>query len=248
MCLVELQDVSVRFDSVVALESINLKVKEKDFLGIIGPNGGGKTTLLKVLLGLIKPSDGLVKINKDVTLGYVPQFTKFNTDFPITVEDVILTGRLPSKVKVFHRYSKGDLNLALDIMKKIGIEEFRNRQIGKLSGGQKQKVLIARALLTEPKILLLDEPTASLDSTSKNEIYNLLKTINKNKTIIMVSHDVGVISSYIDSVACLNKKLYYHGADIKMNRNKLESIYGCPVELIAHGKTPHRVLCKHEED
>ncbi len=248
MCLIKLQDVSVRYGSVIALENINLKVKENEFLAIIGPNGGGKTTLLKVLLGLITPTEGLVKFNKDVTLGYVPQFTRFNTNFPITVEDVILTGRLPSKLKFFHRYYKEDLDIALDIMKRLGIEEFRYRQIDKLSGGQKQKVLIARALLIEPKILLLDEPTASLDSNSKNEIYNLLKVINKDKTIVMVSHDIGVISSYIDSVACLNKRLYYHGDDTKLDRNKLESSYGCPVELIAHGGTPHRVLCKHEED
>lgn len=248
MSLIELRDVSVTYGSVTALENINLKVRQNEFLGIIGPNGGGKTTLLKVLLGIITPSKGTVKISSDIALGYVPQFTKFNTDFPITVLDVILTGRLPAKLRIFHRYSKQDLDLALSIMNRIGIAQFRNRQIGKLSGGQKQKVLIARALLTEPRILLLDEPTASLDSNAKNEIYNLLKEINKDKTVVMVSHDIGVISSYVDSVACLNKRLYYHGTDTKLSRDKLETTYGCPVELIAHGETPHRVLGKHEED
>ena len=248
MSLVELKGVSVKYNSVVALDSINLSVKENEFLGIIGPNGGGKTTLLKVLLGLITPCEGTVKINDDITLGYAPQFTRFDTDFPITVEDVVLTGRLPSKFKIFHRYSKEDLSLAFDIMERVDVLKFRHRQISRLSGGQKQKVLIARALLTDPKILLLDEPTSSLDSGAKDEIYNLLKDINKDKTIIMVSHDIGVISSYINTVACLNKKLHYHGSHTKLNKDKLKTAYGCPVELIFQTETPRTFVSKNEEE
>ncbi|WP_207753498.1 metal ABC transporter ATP-binding protein [Sporosalibacterium faouarense] len=246
MYIIEMQDVNVNYGRVRALDNINLKVKEKEFLGIIGPNGGGKTTLLKVLLGLIKPNSGKVKMQKDIKLGYVPQFTSFNKKFPIRVLDVILMGKLTKRMKLLHKYSKKDIQVAEQIMNKLGILEFKNRQIGQLSGGQMQKVLIARSLMIDPDILILDEPTASLDSNAKNDIYQLLKEINSEKTIIMVSHDMGIVSSYIGSIACVNKQLHYHGDDIHIDEQEIQEAYGCPIDLITHGTTPHRVLREHK--
>ncbi|MTI69890.1 MAG: metal ABC transporter ATP-binding protein [Firmicutes bacterium] len=244
---IEIKNLSVNYDSVIALKDINLKVKNKEFLGIIGPNGGGKSTLLKVLLGLLKPSKGSINLNTNKPLGYVPQYSHFDSEFPIKVKDVILMGKL-TKEMFFHRYSDKEMKKVREIMDAFGLLKYQDRQIGQLSGGQIQKVMIARALIMEPDILLLDEPTASLDSNAKSEIYKILKNINKDKTIIMVSHDLEVVSSYIESVACLNKTLHYHGDNNELNKETLEKTYGCPVELIAHGSTPHRVLNRHREE
>ncbi|MBS4538103.1 metal ABC transporter ATP-binding protein [Clostridium sp. D2Q-11] len=248
MNVIEVKDLSVDYGPVRALDNINLQVEKGEFLGIIGPNGGGKTTLLKVLLGLIKPNHGEVEINFKKPIGYVPQFSHFDREFPISVLDVILLGALEGKIKILHKFKKDQVKKAEEIMKSLGILEFKDRQISQLSGGQLQKVLIARALMVEPEVMILDEPTASLDANSKTEIYNLLKLLNKDKTILVVSHDMGVINSYIDTVACLNRNLHYHGDDTKLDQNVLEKVYGCPVELVAHGPTPHRVLKIHEED
>lgn len=245
---IEVKNVSVYYDSVCALRNVNLKVKHKDFLGILGPNGGGKTTLLKTLLGLIKPTEGEVKIGKGGLIGYVPQYTNFNKDFPISVLDVVLMGLLPKRMKWFHKYLKKDIDKAENIMKELNIFEFKDRQISQLSGGQMQKVLIARALVMEPTILLLDEPTASIDANAKTEIYALLKELNEKMTIIIVSHDVGVISSYITSVACINKTLHQHENEFGVDQDTLEKVYGCPVDMIAHGKIPHRVFREHESE
>ncbi|MBS4535746.1 metal ABC transporter ATP-binding protein [Clostridium sp. D2Q-14] len=248
MAIIKVKDLCVDYGHVRVLENINLNVNKGEFLGIIGPNGGGKTTLLKVLLGLIKPTKGELKVNNKRPIGYVPQFSNFDRGFPISVLDVILLGALDGKIKFLHKFKKDQIRKAEDIMDSLEILDFKDRQISQLSGGQLQKVLIARALMVEPEIMILDEPTASLDANAKTDIYNLLKKLNKDKTIIVVSHDMGVINSYIDTVACLNKHLHYHGDDTKLNKNTLEKVYGCPVELVAHGPTPHRVLRVHEED
>ncbi|WP_425445922.1 metal ABC transporter ATP-binding protein [Dethiothermospora halolimnae] len=245
---IEMENLTVNYDNICALKDVNLKIKDKEFLGIIGPNGGGKSTLLKVLLKLIKPTKGKIKIKNGVKVGYVPQFTTFNRDFPIRVLDVVLMGRLYDRPKIFHKYKKSDIKLAKETMNKLDILKLKDRKISNLSGGQMQKVLIARALMVKPKVLLLDEPTASLDANGKTEIYELLKKLNHEKTIVMVSHDMGVISTYVDSIACLNKTLFYHGDDTKVTGDTLEKVYGCPVELIAHGATPHRVLKHHKEE
>lgn len=242
---IEIKNVSVYYDNVCALKDVNLKVKKGEFLGIIGPNGGGKTTLLKLILGLIKPSSGNINIKRNMPIGYVPQFSFFNKHFPVKVLDVVLMGQLKKSLKLFHRYTEEDIKKADKIMEQLGILGFRDRQFGQLSGGQLQKVLIARALTVEPGILLLDEPTANLDAQSKTEIYELLKKLNKHITIVLVSHDMGAISSYVDTIACLNQKLYYHG-EAKLSNNTIEKVYGCPIDLIVHG-FPHRVLRPHEQ-
>lgn len=241
---IETKNLSVNYGSVCALKDINLKVKKNEFLGIIGPNGGGKTTLLKVLLGIIKPTTGIVNINRDKKIGYVPQFTHFDRSFPVSVLDVILMGRLPKKMSIFHKYNKSDKEKAEKILNELNIIDLKNRQIGKLSGGQLQKVLIARALITNPDIIILDEPTASIDSKTKLEIYDILKRLNKQKTIIIVSHDMKHVFSYIDSVACVNKTLHYHGNDNELNDDILEDVYGCPVKIFMDSKEEHNNLLK----
>ena len=207
--VIEISNVSVYFENVCALSDISLQVKEKDFLGIIGPNGGGKSTLLKVILGLLNPSAGEVRIlglppgKAGGKLAYVPQFSKFNRQFPINVRDVALMGCLPRKSGFFHHYSGEDVQVAREVMQQLDIYELRDRQIGQLSGGQMQRVLIARALALKPEIILLDEPTASLDSRSKSQIYAILKELNKAITIVMVSHDMNFSAQFATQCALL---------------------------------------------
>ncbi|MDI3547964.1 MAG: zinc transport system ATP-binding protein [Halanaerobiales bacterium] len=251
MNAIEVKDVSVYYGNLCAIRDVNLNVKEKEFLGIIGPNGAGKSTLLKVILGLIKPVSGEVRIfGKDLKetnkiLGYIPQTSGFDRNFPINVLDVVLMGRLKNRLSLFHRYAKEDMEIVTDLLDKLGLSDVRDRQIGQLSGGQLQRVLIARALAIEPKIILLDEPTASIDANSRSQIYSLLKELNEEMTIVVVTHDLAAVSAYFDSIACLNKELHYHG-DKELDEETVEKIYGCPVELIAHG-VPHRVFKVHEE-
>jgi zinc transport system ATP-binding protein len=250
--VIEIENLNVHYDNLCALSNINLKVKDKEFLAIMGPNGGGKSTLLKSLLGLKTPSYGDIKIlgqkpnESSGYIGYVPQFSKFDKNFPIDVMDVILSGRLAKRKGFLHKYNREDKELALSIMKDLKIEHLKDRQISQLSGGQLQRVLIARALAVEPKILLLDEPTASLDGKSKTQIYSILKKLNKRISVIIVTHDIEAICSYVNSIACINKKLYYHGKS-ELNNTIVEQVYGCPIDLIAHG-VPHRVLNEHKED
>ncbi|MCG8501524.1 MAG: ABC transporter ATP-binding protein [Firmicutes bacterium] len=248
--VIEMSGVSVYYDQICALDHIHLNIKEKEFLAIIGPNGGGKSTLLKVVLGLIKPDKGDVKVlgqpvrHSQSAIGYVPQFSSFDKQFPIDVTDVVLMGRLSDRIRLFHSFTKEDREIVEKVMKQLEIDGLKNRQIGQLSGGQLQRVLIARALVTNPKILMLDEPTASLDANAKTQIYAILKELNQKVTVVVVSHDMGAVSSHVNRIACLNKKLYYHG-EAQLNNNVVRQVYGCPIDLIAHG-IPHRVLKTHE--
>src|SRR6056297_1003833 len=250
--VIEVKNVYLTFNEVNVLENVNLTVFQGQFLAIIGPNGGGKTTLLKIILGLINPDSGEVKIKGHSIkegrklVGYVPQISDFDKDFPINVEDVILMGRITDQKGLFFNYSQEDKEFSKEIMKDLDIYEIRDRQIGRLSGGQLQRVLIGRALAAEPEILLLDEPTASLDAESRSNIYKILKDINDEITIIVATHDLSAISSYFDSVACLNKNLHYHG-DKNISQDDVDQVYGCPIELIAHGVS-HRVLGDHSGD
>lgn len=245
--LIKVDNVSVNYNSNTVFNNVTFDIKKGDFLGVIGPNGSGKTTLLKTILGIVKPSFGKVIVQKDTRIGYVPQFSNFEKSFPILVKEVVQMGILDKKLVPFFHAKKDQIKESEDIMKKVGIHELRNRNINKLSGGQLQKALIARALMSNPDILVLDEPTASLDSKSTNDIYELLKELNTEKTIILVSHDLNAVSSYVKNIACLNGSLHIHD-DHLITVEVMNEVYGCPIDLIAHGNIPHRVLKTHEED
>ncbi|MGK7873670.1 MAG: metal ABC transporter ATP-binding protein [Xenococcaceae cyanobacterium] len=246
---IALDHVWAGYNQETVLEDINLVVNELDFIGLIGPNGGGKTTLLKVLLGLISPMRGKVKImGQSVAkgrryIGYVPQVLEFDRDFPVRVEEVVRMGRL-GKRRLLQRYNPKDDEVVAQVLEQVGMLDLRDRPIGELSGGQRQRVYIARALASEPGILLLDEPTASVDFRIRNSIYELLGELNHYMTIVIISHDLGVISSYVKTVGCLNRRLFYHG-DKLITAQMLEQTYQCPIDLIAHG-VPHRVFREHD--
>jgi zinc transport system ATP-binding protein len=247
--MIVLKDVCVYYNDITVLEDVNLTLEQHDFLGIIGPNGGGKSTLLKVILGLVKPGKGTIKICGDTPkksrkyIGYVPQYSLFDLDFPMSVWDVVLMGRL-GHAGLFKKFSNNDKKMALDALMTVDMLEYRNHQIGSLSGGQRQRVFIARALAANPRLLLLDEPAAGIDTVMQTEFYELLEKLNRNKmTIIMVSHDISAVSIHVDKIACLNHKLFYHDSK-ELTVEDLEATYQCPVELIAHG-VPHRVLKNH---
>ncbi|MCL0093044.1 ABC transporter ATP-binding protein [Dehalococcoidia bacterium] len=246
--VVHLEDVSAHYDGVPVLEGVNLSIYQDDFLGIIGPNGGGKTTLLKVILGLVEPGRGRVSVFGDTPekgrkhIGYVSQYSLFDRDFPASVWDVVMMGRL-GKTGPFRNYTKQDREATLRALEAMEILDHRDQQIGKLSGGQQQRAFIARALVTEPELLLLDEPTASVDTPLQTDFYELLGKLKERMAIVLVSHDISTISIYVDKIACLNRELYYHSSK-ELAAEELEAAYQCPVEMIAHG-VPHRVLKEH---
>jgi zinc transport system ATP-binding protein len=247
--VVKLEGVWVQYNGVPILEGINLAIEQDDFLGIIGPNGGGKTTLLKIILGLISPSRGKVSVlgkppeKSRSKIGYVPQHNLFDRDFPINVWDVVLMGRY-GKSGLFRRYSSEDRRATQDALQTVGMLDYKDRQMGKLSGGELQRIFIARALVAEPKLLLLDEPTASVDPAMQTEFYELLEKLKKQMAIVLVSHDISAVSIYVDKLACLNRQLHYHGSK-EITPEILEATYKCPVQMIAHGFVPHRVLKEH---
>ncbi len=247
--VIELKDIWVHFEDKSILEGINLIVKENDFLGIIGPNGGGKTTLLKVILGLIKPNKGVVRVFGDhpkktrKLIGYVPQIRRFDLEFPATVWDVVATGRLGHN-NLFKNYDSQDKEIVKETLKKVNMIGFKDEAIGKLSGGERQRVFIARALALEPKMLLLDEPTASVDKELDTKFWEFLNELKKKITIILVTHDISAVSVYVDKIACLNRRLYYQGTK-EITPEIWSETYKCPVEMIAHG-IPHRVVKEHK--
>jgi zinc transport system ATP-binding protein len=246
--LVRLEDIWVYYDNAIVLEDVNLSIKQDDFLGIIGPNGGGKTTLLKVILGLVKPSSGKVTVLEGTPqrnrkfIGYVAQNSMFDHDFPISVQEVVLMGRY-GKVGLVKRFSEDDKKAAFKALQTVEMLDYKDRQIGRLSGGEQQRVLIARALVAEPKMLLLDEPTTGVDMPMQTEFYELLARLKHTMSIVLVSHDISAVSVYVDKIACLNRQLYYHGSK-EVGPEILEATYKCPVQMIAHG-VPHRVLKEH---
>lgn len=248
---IEIKELTVFYGDIPAVTGINLTVADGEYLGIIGPNGGGKSTLLKAILGLVPKSSGTITVygksplkNRGM-IGYVPQAAQMDKRFPITPYEVVLTGCLKPGLSPFFRYSQRDRERVCEILEKVGIYNLARRNISELSGGEFQKMLIARALTVNPKILLLDEPTASVDANSRNQIYNLLEELNHNMTILLVTHDMLAISSQVHQLACLNRNLVYHG-EPELSEKVVRSLYGCPVDLIAHG-VPHRVLQTHEE-
>ena len=254
--IVDIRNVYFAYNGQTVLEDVSLDIRQRDFIAMIGPNGGGKTTLLKLVLGLLKPGSGSIRILGGSTekashhIGYVSQDVHINRGFPITAIDVVLMGNLGPD-KRWGRSTARDRREALDALERMEIESFADSKIGELSGGQRQRVFIARALVTKPKVLLLDEPTASIDARGQAEFYRLLKELNEDISILVVSHDLVAISTYVKSVACVNKRLHYHH-HAEITGEMLEEMYPCveegtcPGELVAHG-LPHRVL-KHHQD
>lgn len=235
--LIEVKNLSFSYDKELILEDINIEVYERDFLVIIGPNGGGKSTLMKLLLEIHKPDIGNINFlkqdinEKDKNTAYVPQNTNVNINFPIKAIEVVMMGSKPKKLPFFG-YKKEELNYALEILKKVGIEKFAESKIGSLSGGQRQRVLIARALYSNPKILLLDEPTSNIDADGQKAIYELLKELNKEVTILVISHDLSIILGYASKVAHINKKLLYHDITVLKKEFIHKDEHICEIELL----------------
>ena len=246
MNIIEIKNLSYEYTpNIKVLEDISLKIKDDDFLAIIGPNGGGKSTLLKLILGLLETKKNHITKNlKNDDIGYVPQNTNLNIDFPITALEVVLMGHIGKKRKLFG-YSKEDISCAKNSLDQVGMSGFENRKIGDLSGGQRQRVFIARALCSSPKIILLDEPTASIDVKGQNEIYELLKQLNQSICIVVVSHDISVLLNYAKKVAHVNKNLVYHALDNIQKNISITDEHLCEVELLsALGKT--QMCCDHK--
>lgn len=244
MELINISNLFYKYNKTDVLENINLSIKDDDFLAIIGPNGGGKSTLLKLILGLLTPQTGKIdKKIKNNLIGYVPQNTNLNIDFPITALEIVLMGHVSSKKRLFG-YSKEDIACAMDSLAKVSMTDFANSKIGDLSGGQRQRVFIARALCSNPKIMLLDEPTASIDVKGQREIYDLLKELNKSICIVVVSHDISVLLNYAKNVAHINKNIVYHSLENVEKNINTENEHLCEVELLsALGKS--HVNCNH---
>lgn len=248
--ILELQGITAGYNGHIVLENVNLSVHETDFIGVVGANGSGKTTLLKVLLGLLAPIRGKVRFfieesgQPKKNIGYMPQISNFDKKFPITVRDVVISG-LTGNVGMFARFSRSDKARSKALMEQMDILHLEKRAIGELSGGQMQRVFLARALISSPRLLVLDEPNTFVDKTFEKSFYEILKELNKEMAIIMVSHDLGMISSYVKTIACVCRFLHYHETS-EITQEVLDT-YNCPIDLITHGDLPHRVLKSHHE-
>ncbi len=249
--VIELSDVWFSYNGRPVLRDVNITVHQGDFMAVIGPNGGGKTTLVKLILGLLHPNRGKVKVfgappaQVVRRMGYVPQDSGFNPGVPVSVEQVVRMGRMRGG-RGFRGSTSMDRSEVQTALERVRMWEYRRRGLAELSGGQRQRVFMARALASLPDLLLLDEPTAGVDTEGRAEFYELLRELNQSVTIVLVSHDLMVVSSYVKSVACVNRELHFHDRP-EITRDMLQKAYHCPVELIAHG-LPHRVLDAHSDD
>jgi zinc transport system ATP-binding protein len=245
--LFKIDSLSAGYGTNLVLNDIELTVNQNDFIGVIGPNGGGKTTLLKVILGLIKPLKGSVDFNQSILrqnrIGYLPQMSAGDNTFPVTVNDVILSGLMIQK-GIVARMSANDRVRAKEVINELGLEGIGRSPLTELSGGQLQRVFLGRAIIGSPELLLLDEPDNFVDTTFENDFYEKLHQLNERMAILMVSHDVGTISSHVKTFACVNRKLHYHASPEITNEQLSE--YDCPIQLVTHGRVPHTVLEKHD--
>jgi zinc transport system ATP-binding protein len=241
--LVQIRNLDAAYHGKVVLSKVSLSIMEHDFIGIIGPNGGGKTTLLKVIMGLMKPLKGSVAYTIDRSeIGYLPQGSQLDERFPITVKEVVASG-LDQKFWPGGR-SRSRQKLQLEsILQKVGIYDLQSRPIGELSGGELQRTMLARAIVSSPRLLVLDEPDNFVDNRFEMELYALLRELNDSMAVLLVSHDIGIISPYIKTIACVNRDLHYHTSN-EINEEQLK-VYNCPIEIITHGPVPHRVMKTH---
>ncbi|WP_421715948.1 metal ABC transporter ATP-binding protein [Arcobacter arenosus] len=235
--IIEVKNLNFSYEKQKVLEDINFIIEKNDFLTIIGPNGGGKSTLLKLILGINKLQNGFIKVfgknhlEEIQNIGYVPQNTNVNLKFPITVLEVVMMGQ-NRFIKRMFGYKKDEKQKALEVLKKVSMEDFANNRISNLSGGQRQRVLIARALFSNPKILLLDEPTSNIDINGCEQVYLTLQELNKKIPIIVVSHDISVILKYASKAFYINKKMTQH--DLSKMKDEFKSIdsHVCEIELL----------------
>lgn len=257
--VVDIQGLNYSPDGLPVLKNVDLRIERGDYLAVLGPNGGGKSTLLKLMLGLVRPDGGTIRVlglrpgDAGGRIGYLPQHTEVASSFPITVLEAVCMGTVrPGFRGMSGRHSKIDHEKARQALKKVDMLDAQGRSLARLSGGQKQRVFIARALVDSPELLLLDEPTASVDSASRTALFTLLNELNKDMTVIMVSHDISSLASGVKSVACVNRTLHFHKAP-EITDDMFTMTYGgagdqcCPVELVTHGHVPHRVLAPHEQ-
>ena len=267
--LIEIKNLSAGYDSRTVLRNVNLTVYDRDFLGIIGPNGGGKTTLIKCILGLLKPTTGEIlyrvttasnnnpafldnsatnsqfsTLNSQFSMGYLPQYNSIDRKFPITVEEVILSG-LSSQKSLISRFTATHREKARQVIARMGLEGLEKRAIGALSGGQLQRALLGRAIISDPALVVLDEPSTYIDKRFEARLYELLAEINHDCAIILVSHDIGTVLQQVKSIACVNETLDYH-PDTGVSEEWLERNFNCPIELLRHGALPHRILAEHK--
>lgn len=267
--LIEIKNLSAGYDSRTVLRNVNLTVYDRDFLGIIGPNGGGKTTLIKCILGLLKPTGGeilysdkrlavsdkqestaqylsLTTNRLSLKMGYLPQYNSIDRKFPITVEEVILSG-LSSQKSLISCFTASHRKKARQVIARMGLEGLEERAIGALSGGQLQRALLGRAIISDPQLVVLDEPSTYIDKRFEARLYELLAEINHDCAIILVSHDIGTVLQQVKSIACVNETLDYH-PDTGVSEEWLERNFNCPIELLGHGALPHRILAEHKHD
>ena len=267
--LIEIKNLSAGYDSRTVLRNVNLTVYDRDFLGIIGPNGGGKTTLIKCILGLLKPTTGEIlyrvttasnnnpafldnsatnsqfsTLNSQFSMGYLPQYNSIDRKFPITVEEVILSG-LSSQKSLISRFTATHREKARQVIARMGLEGLEKHAIGALSGGQLQRALLGRAIISDPALVVLDEPSTYIDKRFEARLYELLAEINHDCAIILVSHDIGTVLQQVKSIACVNETLDYH-PDTGVSEEWLERNFNCPIELLGHGALPHRILAEHK--
>lgn len=248
MELITLHNVSVDYDGFRALEGVDLTIDDKDFLGIIGPNGGGKTTLVKAILGAL-PYSGHIDYAPELSLhtphpliGYLPQQTLFDRSFPISVQEVVLSG-LQALRGFTHRYTRADHQKASELLELTGIASLASRPVGEISGGQMQRALLCRSIIAEPRLLILDEPANFVDNRFENELYRLLQHLNERMAVVMVSHDLGTITSVVKEIVCVNRTVHRHHSNQITEEQLLN--YGCPIQIISHGHIPHTVLGHH---
>jgi zinc transport system ATP-binding protein len=243
--LIAARHVTFGYGAETVIEDISLEIGPRDFLAIIGPNGGGKTTLVKILLGLLRPWSGEVVWNPPVRpgrMGYVPQFSTFDKAFPLRVSDVVQMGRLDRR-SLLRPYTKKDRIEVGRVLARLGLTEVAAEHVSELSGGQLQRVLIARAIVSDPEILFLDEPTASIDAESRGTLTGLLEELNRRIPVVVITHDVTGLAPLVRRIACVNRRLVCHeGAEL--DAHTLEEAYGGPVELVTHGVS-HRILHRH---
>jgi zinc transport system ATP-binding protein len=248
--IVSLSNVTVRYDDYVAIDGVNLDIFADDFICIIGPNGGGKTTLIKTILGTL-PHSGEVRLSQSLfngskrLIGYLPQHSTFDRNFPISVLEVVMSG-LQSERGFSTKYSRADRKKAMQLLEKVGIIEVAERQIGEVSGGQMQRALLCRAIISEPKLLILDEPTNFVDNRFEHEFYAMVQQLSEQMAIVIVSHDLGTITSVVKSIICVNRHVHRHDSNI-LTEEQLRN-YDCPIQIVSHGHVPHTVLEHHTGD